>query len=366
MSIHIMFTENLTKKVISGLGQWHKNNYDYHRYGKLTTIQSAKEMVRRFAWPIRIRGIQARFENLHNKLHRLSNLWSKLNDNESRELLEDLIAIRILTYRGLKLRTNSVEHWETLSELESRVATATDTIDTGFKDFRLARLSLNDFGSGIEAYIRPGAILAQFVHHQYSYHSPEGRIGVEENEVVLDCGGCWGETSLHFSEMAGPNGQVFCFEFVPGNLEIFEENLRLNPDLAKRVTLVRQPLGRQSGQKIYFDENGPATRVELKDFTGAKGSAEITSIDDFIRKENVPKIYFIKMDIEGAELDSLKGAEATIRRDRPKLAISLYHSINDFFEIPEYIESLNLGYRFYLHHATIFTEETVLFAIASD
>jgi hypothetical protein len=68
------------------------------------------------------------------------------------------------------------------------------------------------------------------------------------------------------------------------------------------------------------------------------------------------------MDIEGAELAALKGAEAAIRKHRPKLAISVYHRPDDFQAIPRYLESLNLGYRYYLDHHTLYQNETVLFA----
>ena len=49
------------------------------------------------------------------------------------------------------------------------------------------------------------------------------------------------------------------------------------------------------------------------------------------------------MDIEGAELPALKGAERSIKRYRPNLAISIYHSLDDFLDIPEYINSLKSG-----------------------
>ena len=70
------------------------------------------------------------------------------------------------------------------------------------------------------------------------------------------------------------------------------------------------------------------------------------------------------MDIEGAELPALKGAEMSIRRFKPKLAISVYHKQEDIWKIQHWIEGLDLGYRFYLRHFTIHAEETVLFAIA--
>ena len=68
------------------------------------------------------------------------------------------------------------------------------------------------------------------------------------------------------------------------------------------------------------------------------------------------------MDIEGAELPALRGATSVLQKFRPKLAISLYHSMDDFVDIPKYLNSLELGYEFYLSHGTIYHEETVLIA----
>ena len=69
------------------------------------------------------------------------------------------------------------------------------------------------------------------------------------------------------------------------------------------------------------------------------------------------------MDIEGAELKALHGAESTLRKFRPKLAISVYHQLVDIVEIPRYLARLGLEYKFYLGHYTIHLEETVLYAI---
>jgi hypothetical protein len=68
------------------------------------------------------------------------------------------------------------------------------------------------------------------------------------------------------------------------------------------------------------------------------------------------------MDIEGAELFALEGARNTIRRFKPKLAIAIYHSIDDFVTIPKWIMDLDVDYNFYLGHYTIHEEETVFFA----
>jgi hypothetical protein len=70
------------------------------------------------------------------------------------------------------------------------------------------------------------------------------------------------------------------------------------------------------------------------------------------------------MDIEGAELDALKGAEETIKRDKPKLAICIYHKDSDFVETPEYIHEFVPEYRLYVrHHGRTSARETVLYAV---
>ena len=68
------------------------------------------------------------------------------------------------------------------------------------------------------------------------------------------------------------------------------------------------------------------------------------------------------MDIEGAEQKALQGAVETLKRFKPDLAISIYHSLKDYSEIALWIDSLQLGYKFHVRHFTIHLEETVLFA----
>ncbi len=80
-------------------------------------------------------------------------------------------------------------------------------------------------------------------------------------------------------------------------------------------------------------------------------------------KEIDEKVTFLKMDIEGAELDALKGATETIKKYRPKLAICVYHKIDDIINIPQYILQINKGYKLYLRHYSDNIGETVLYAI---
>ena len=68
------------------------------------------------------------------------------------------------------------------------------------------------------------------------------------------------------------------------------------------------------------------------------------------------------MDIEGSELEALKGSSAIIQKDKPKLAICVYHKANDLFAIPEFIKSLRSDYKFYLRNHQMIPEDTVLYA----
>ncbi len=94
----------------------------------------------------------------------------------------------------------------------------------------------------------------------------------------------------------------------------------------------------------------------------AKGSlveVALTTLDDTVGEE---KIGFIKMDIEGAEFDALHGAEKTIIRDKPLMAICVYHRIGDMLAIMDYLHQLVPEYHFWLRHYSLRYAETVLYA----
>jgi FkbM family methyltransferase len=140
------------------------------------------------------------------------------------------------------------------------------------------------------------------------------------------------------------------------------KNFELNPFLKPRIEIVENALWDKSGNTMSYSENGPATRLGSNNPNATDTSVMSVTIDDLVKTKKLPRMDFIKMDVEGAELAALKGAEHTLRRFKPKLAICVYHRLEDFFDIPDYLASLQLGYRFFLRHFTIHIDETVLFA----
>lgn len=95
---------------------------------------------------------------------------------------------------------------------------------------------------------------------------------------------------------------------------------------------------------------------------GAEDGVEVavTRLDDALKNELVD---FIKMDIEGEEPAALRGAVEVIRKNRPVLAISVYHKPEHLWEIPLWIQNLGMGYRLLLRHHSRFLTETVCYAL---
>lgn len=361
------FSSQLNLKLLESLtNNFGKENFDEKRFGPF-----AKQSVKRKLKDVLRKKIISNKE-LTEFNEKYSELTSKYADDfdfiynnlnkASQELFITVIAYRILGYRKVKLPLNNSFYWEALERVK-RLRSSDDIIDPHFMHFILERFDLKEIGYDIEIYFSDLGIVIDFIIEQYAYKIGEEYIvQAEQGDVVLDVGGCWADTALYFSHKVGPSGKVYSFEFIPNNIDIFNTNLSLNPKLKERVTLVKHPISETSNQKIYYRDFGPGSSISTTPFEGQTGYTETMNIDDFVERENLAKVDYIKMDIEGAEPAALKGAVRTIKKFRPKLAIATYHSAEDFVNIPKWIIDLALDYEFYLGHYTIHAEETVFFA----
>lgn len=151
----------------------------------------------------------------------------------------------------------------------------------------------------------------------------------------------------------------YCFEADSDNYEKLLEQ-------AKRVKLegkqicIKKGLWDKEGI-LYFDaEKNTVSRI-----VGYKtdNQVETISLNTYLKDKSC---NFIKMDIEGAEYPALRGAIDIIRRDRPILAISIYHSVEDYYRIPDYLMSKLKDYKYYVRHHALILSETVLYAIPSE
>jgi FkbM family methyltransferase len=291
-------------------------------------------------------------------------LYDRLEDVTSKEMLVKLFAFRVMGHRKVRLPRNTADFWTDIRRIEN-LPIAGPPLPVEFMDIVLQLRDLRPIGFDMKAYCTGRGGSYVFLQRQYELHRGDTHCKAEPGDVVIDAGGCWGETALYFSHQVGEHGSVISYEFIPSNLRVLDRNLSENPDLAKRVRVVREPLWSSGGQTLYYVDWGPGSRVSFEkmraDFPDTRCST--TTIDSTVEEENLARLDFIKMDIEGAELNALKGGERTLKRFHPKLAISLYHSVDDFRTIPRYLDSLGLKYKFYLDHHTIYENETLLFCI---
>ena len=183
---------------------------------------------------------------------------------------------------------------------------------------------------------------------------PEGIITLSEREVFVDGGAYTGDTLLAFIRKA-KNKYARCCAF--------------EPEPANAASL-RALAGRQGFRDVEIIAKGLWSKAATLRFTAAEGTAGSAvsaagalSIEAAAIDELAPDATFIKLDVEGAELEALKGAAATIKRNRPKLAVCLYHKPGDLFEIPLFIKSLAPEYRLYLRQHQPVSCELVLYAV---
>lgn len=368
------FLQTYVREIAANLGNDHADNHDHTRFGPEVVAPDHDSWVRRrYRRYLTERRLQLldqtalQFEHAIDlvapHLAAFETLYTQLGDEASRRCLVQVLAFRALGHRKVKLPLSTPEFWAGLRRVEA-LASPTDRISPRFLDWSLSLISVHELGFPVALYTLPMAAYVQFALRQYLCDTPRGPIGaIAPGACVIDGGACWGDTALLFSHLAGASGRVFSFEFVPGNLEIFRRNLALNPELQNRVAIVEHALWSKSGETIGYDPNGPGTKI-APGAASEQATAVTLSIDDLVATRELSRVDFIKLDIEGAELPTLQGAEQTLRRFQPDLAIAVYHSLEDFHAIPRYLASLGLGYRFYLRHFTVHAEETMLFASA--
>ncbi len=186
------------------------------------------------------------------------------------------------------------------------------------------------------------------------YFDPE-IINMEENEIFVDGGMYVGDTaSVFFRVVHDQYRHYYGFEPDQKNFQIANKSLQKK----SAVSLIQAGLWSENLELAF--NSGMESGSKL-DTNGCGNQVEVTALDIFFANKNAPT--FIKLDIEGAELEALKGAENIIRNFKPKLAVCVYHKPEDLYTIPELIKSYRQDYRLYLRHYSDTIYETVLYAV---
>jgi len=176
---------------------------------------------------------------------------------------------------------------------------------------------------------------------------------LNSGEVFLDGGAYVGDTVEEFIKFCGRGGysKVYAWEPDEVNRKYMIKRLR------QYANIVYVPLGLwKEKDMLYFQNNG--TQESAINSNGTD-KIEVDSIDHIHKND---RITFIKMDIEGSEVNALLGAREIIQRNKPKLAISIYHSWSDLLEVPFLIKRLLPEYKLYIRHHSDTSAETVIYA----
>lgn len=170
-------------------------------------------------------------------------------------------------------------------------------------------------------------------------------------EVVLEGGMFNGLNTIVFKKLFKNLKKIYAFELIYDKVK--NKSIAHIIDSLEELEIIPLALWDRK-EKLVFTEN-----------VAAPYSSGI-SIDEYVSENNIEKVDFIKMDIEGAEMKALKGAEQTLIKHRPQLAISIYHSNNDMQDIPIYLHNILKNYIFKIGQYSPDNDETILYAIPEE
>jgi FkbM family methyltransferase len=184
-------------------------------------------------------------------------------------------------------------------------------------------------------------------------YSPPGHVAYGPEAVYVDAGAFDGDSVRIFIDRAGGRfGRILAFEPDPATHRRLAGHFAGDP----RVQAIEMGLHRSSGTLQFESDASRGARL----VDGGGTSIRVAALDDVL--EGGP-VDAIKMNIEGAEIEALWGAQASIRRWGPALFIAAYHRPSDLWRLPDVVHEIRPGYRLFLRQHDGGIIETVLYAL---
>lgn len=172
-----------------------------------------------------------------------------------------------------------------------------------------------------------GRLWEQFVGCVY-----ERNYQLQKGDTVIDVGAAWGFNTVDFSRKVGGEGRVVAIEPDEGSLVYLERNIELNA--CKNVTVVKKGVwSKKDKLKLYLNESSGLNSVVISKGKVGKviGTVEIEvdTLDNILEELEIDKVTLIKMDIEGAEIEALKGMHRIVSENNDvKVAVASYHIVD--------------------------------------
>lgn len=325
------------------------NIYFFHKIGlHITKLETVNQLSRSIDssflghW-----SYSGSFWSFLHKPDEWDKVYEMLSDNYSKATFDWFVKYRTATVITRSTIANKLYPPEILTKLNTRSQIKKHI----FKNY----FTINDIRiKGIDL----GLLIDTFDFNQYSY---QDIVKVALSDIVIDAGAYRGDTALYFAPKVGKQGMVYAFEPDVKNYVWLKNNIQLNgltniKAIKAGVGLkntVAQQVGIGSGVNLESRENFNKKVIEVK----------VYSIDSFILENKINRVDFIKMDVEGWELDALRGAEGCLKNYKPKLAICVYHKPEDLLNIANYLKTIVPEYRLYLDQKSTTWGDTILYAI---
>lgn len=176
---------------------------------------------------------------------------------------------------------------------------------------------------------------------------------LKKGQTIIDVGANQGEYSLWAVKQAGPNGRIIAFEPMDGLFGQLKTNFSLNPGYQKALIPVKTGLSDKPGQLNLYgkegDNEGVNTMFPTESHTVLIQKIKLDTLDNQLNLMNTGSVDLIKVDVEGAELQVLKGALNTLKKHKPYLMIEINREacLAGGYEPEEIFELLRpLGYTF--------------------
>lgn len=264
--------------------------------------------------------------------------------------------IKGLDDKSIEIINNIINRYKIYQETKNTIFILTTDEIQQLKEINNFFPEIVNLGTKINAYKK---YLLKFTAFAYDIFAKQYFIrefsNIDKEKNILDVGAYVGDSAIVLKDYTYK--KLYAFEPFPESCEKMKINLELNK--ASNVEIVNKALSdiTQNGQIIY----GQGLITSLNEKHTNATSIDTITLDDWI-KANPVDIGLIKVDIEGAEQNFLKGAFNTIKEQKPNMIISMYHGGDDFFHIKPLIESWDLGYTFKVRrcHPYYISNETVL------
>jgi FkbM family methyltransferase len=217
-------------------------------------------------------------------------------------------------------------------------------------------LKATDAALGIEQFSTPGRDfwiqrkgatkngkeLLIYLLAEQSWVAELNREHVKPGDVVLDCGAHVGT----FTDIALRRGasKVVSIEPDPVNLECLRRNFPQEIAAGRVVIVPKGVWSREQIITLYAGAENSGMGSMVTDQHAGKVEVPVTTIDKLAAELQLPRVDFIKMDIEGAEREALRGAVQTLARDLPRLMLDSYHLPDDMQVLPAIIHQANPRY----------------------